>query len=34
MDAGVAIDAGAIRVALTLPQWATFTWPTAVAADE
>jgi folate-binding protein YgfZ len=34
MDAGVAIDAGAIRVALTLPQWATFTWPTAVTADE
>jgi folate-binding protein YgfZ len=35
MDAGVAISAGGVALTLTLPAWATFTWPAALtAADE
>jgi folate-binding protein YgfZ len=34
MDAGTAIAADGIPLALTLPSWAHFTWPTAVTADE
>jgi hypothetical protein len=31
MDAGTAITAGDVALALRLPPWATFTWPAAAA---
>jgi folate-binding protein YgfZ len=34
MDAGAVVSAAGIPVTLTLPTWATYTWPTAVSADE
>ncbi len=34
IDAGTAITAGAVPLTLTIPSWAKFTWPVAVAADD
>jgi hypothetical protein len=34
IDRGVTITAGDVAITLTLPEWATFTWPTTVATED
>jgi folate-binding protein YgfZ len=34
LDGGAPIAAGGVPLALTLPPWATFTWPSTVAAED